>query len=48
MINYWSKEVITLLIYWFVVWLVGLFVGKKRVWSIRYGTEQFFVKGQSL
>ena len=27
MINYWSKEVITLLIYWFVVWLVGWLVG---------------------
>ena len=35
MINYWSKEVITLLIYWFVVWLVGwlvcLLVKKKSV-----------------
>ena len=34
MINYWSKEVITLLIYWFVVWLVGwlvcLLVKKKE------------------
>ena len=43
MINYWSKEVITLLIYWFVVWLVGwlvgLFVGKKKECGLS-GTDQ--------
>ena len=49
MINYWSKEVITLLIYWFVVWLVGwlvgLFVGKKKSVVYQVRTRIDFCEG---